>query len=208
MKAEVSKLMYEGKQVGIRVIFISDVRGKITPYRDISTDICKEVVSILKENIKDITLKSEPINGKYESRSNSIRFECDRYSQEVSDLNVFVNTIKFLQARDEAMVTVMSDFKHNIRTDILNVLRRKGIELAHSSEELFDTEDACYSCRFLGGYSAWSCEDEDEDICDADVLSNEICKVLHETIKAFNAKHHVEAYFLVDEKAWVYIYIN
>lgn len=206
MKAEVSKLMYEGKQVGIRVTFISDVRGRIYPDRDISTDICKEVVSVLKETVKDITLKSEPINGKYDSRSNSIRFKNDRYAQEVSSLDAFFDTIEFLQERDEAVVTVMSDFEHKIRTDILNVLRREGIELAHSSEERFDTEDACYSCRFLGGYSAWS--GNDEDICDADVLSNDVCRVLKNTIKAFNTKHNVEAYCSVGEKAWVYIYIN
>lgn len=100
MKAEVSKLVYEGKQVGTRITLVVGTKGKehkSTPYYDIRVDVCKDIVSELRQVINEIILKSEPIQGSCDSTENYIVFRDDMYAVELTSLEPLMEKIKDLK---------------------------------------------------------------------------------------------------------------
>lgn len=65
-------------------------------------------------------------------------------------------------------------------------------------------EDMCIEIRFLGGYDAWS---GDEDICDADILSPKIGKKVSSFVKGYCKNKGYKDFkieFSTSEKAWSY----
>ena len=78
-------------------------------------------------------------------------------------------------------------------------LRYYGVEIM---EEVDCSEDnlTCET-RFLGGYGAWS---GDEDLCDADTLDREVYKSVVSACKSFEEETGVKVSFCTGEKAWTY----
>lgn len=69
-------------------------------------------------------------------------------------------------------------------------------------EEVGYSEDSLtFETRFLGGYGAWS---GDEDICDADSLDREVYKAVVSACKSFEEETGVKVSFCTGEKAWTY----
>lgn len=78
-------------------------------------------------------------------------------------------------------------------------LKLYGIKLC---EEVGYSEDTLtFETRFLGGYGAWS---GDEDLCDADTLDKEVYKAVVSACKSFEENTGVKVSFHTGEKAWTY----
>lgn len=117
------------------------------------------------------------------------------------EMSVALKKVVALDKKKLDKIKVISgDFKGIIKRDIL-----RQLNVSNPTDEEYSLEELMYCCRFLGGFGAWS---GDEDICDADILDRKVMKELDRVVKAFNKKYKLNAYWTTGEKAWVYIYIR
>ena len=78
-------------------------------------------------------------------------------------------------------------------------LRHYGVKVM---EEVGYSEDnLTFETRFLGGYGAWS---GDEDLCDADTLDKEVYKAVVNACRSFEEETGIKVSFCTGEKAWTY----
>lgn len=81
-------------------------------------------------------------------------------------------------------------------------LKDKGIRNVGMEERLYDNSNKVgFSVRFLGGFDAWS---GDEDICDADVLDRKVGNLVRQACKEFEKETGVLVDFCTGEKARTY----
>lgn len=79
-------------------------------------------------------------------------------------------------------------------------LRQNGVKIFE--EEGYCVEDTLqFETRFLGGFGAWS---GDEDICDASVLDSSVRKAVRKACDEFTKQTGVAVSFCTGEKAWTY----
>lgn len=81
-------------------------------------------------------------------------------------------------------------------------LKDKGVRNVDMEEQFCDdSTEVGFSVRFLGGFDAWS---GDEDICDADVLDRKVGNLIKQACKEFEKSTGVSVSFCTGEKAWTY----
>lgn len=78
-------------------------------------------------------------------------------------------------------------------------LRHYGVRVME--EVGYSEETLTFETRFLGGYGAWS---GDEDLCDADTLDKEVYKAVVSACKSFEEETGIKVSFCTGEKAWTY----
>ena len=80
-------------------------------------------------------------------------------------------------------------------------LKDKGIRNVDRHEAFHDKlYSVGFRVRFLGGYDAWS--GDDEDMCDADILDEKVIKLVEKACREFEKSTGVSVSFYTTEKAW------
>lgn len=206
-----SELVYsETKEVlGVRYLFKLVVKNTVNNYKLLHVDVClgeennlvinfcnKANYSIQKVNPLFMRLK----NGMYVS-NNEYGVVSPNSTQELKDMLVAVS-------KKEKELVKMLSLKENSQQDncslMKSILKKKGVEFYQRDVE----EDLIgeLSIRFLGGYRAWS---GDEDICDADILNKNVLEKIESAERTFNATSTLfNVSFVTGEKAWTYFYFD
>lgn len=193
-----SRLSYNDQIVGIRINLNHGQK-----LYDIGTTL-----EVVENALKSYDLNYKRLNYIEEGRlkGNTIVFSNDNKAVELKSEVELRKLLRQLELRSKKLAKIKEDFRYIIQNDIevpLSVrLPLRGIK---SLEQNYDEKNLCYSCRFLGGFDAWS---GSEDICDADTLRDDVWKVLKSVVDKFNKKHQVNARVTVGEKAWIYIYVE
>lgn len=204
---DVGELRYEGKLIGHRILitYLGD-RAKVFARVDMHLDLkLKSTLERCKEQGLVVRPAGKAREGKFNERTGTVCFGNDQYFIEVQEAKSLIPMLKLAAGATEKLNKIRDNFEKIIRNKILRELSNRVIELASYQDERFDANELCYSCRFLGGFSAWS--GDDEDICDADKVSSNVTKALEEVLDEFNSNNGTGAYFQVGEKAWIYIFI-
>lgn len=189
-----TRLSYNNQVIGVRINLNHGQK-----LYDIGTTI-----ETVEEALKSYDLSYKKLSYIEEGRlkGNMLVFSNDNKAVELKSKEDLTKMLNQLSNYNKKLSEIKSDFKRIVRIDIENPLSKKGIT---SYEQEYDKDDLCYSCRFLGGFSAWS---GSEDICDADTLRDDVWKVLKSVVDKFNKKYKVNARVAVGEKAWIYVYVE
>lgn len=102
--------------------------------------------------------------------------------------------VKELQSKMSELKTLMNMFLRDLRREVP----------VPRDSDCVRVEDMCIEIRFLGGYDAWS---GDEDICDADILSPKVGNKVTSLTKGYCKKNGYKDFkieFSTSEKAWSY----
>lgn len=161
-------------------------------------------LEVVEKVLKSCDLNYKKLNYIEEGRlkGNTIVFSNDNKAVELKSKEELARVLKQFLNHNKKLTEIQSNFMNIILSNIEIPLAREGIT---SFEQEYNDKELCYSCRFLGGYDAWS---GSEDICDADILSDKVWKALKSVVDKFNKKYKVNARVVVGEKAWIYIYVE
>lgn len=189
-----TRLSYNNQVVGVRINLNHGQK-----LYDIGTTI-----ETVEEALKSYDLSYKKLNYIEEGRlkGNTIVFSNDNKAVELKSKEELARILKQFLNHSKKLIEIQSNFMNIILSNIEIPLAREGIT---SFEQEYNDKELCYSCRFLGGYDAWS---GSEDICDADILSDKVWKALKSVVDKFNKKYKVNARVVVGEKAWIYIYVE
>lgn len=198
-----SNLWYRGDIVGLR-LFIKDGLGDMLLF-DVGSDISNGVLSVLKNSNEFFINKELPgLNGQL--RGDKIYFGNDSWTKEINSVSEFNAILQNISKKASRYKSIRKNFKGFIKSEFLDKLKALGVRMPYSGDEEYDVSKLEYSCRFLGGFSEWS--GEEEDICDADTMSHFLRSSLDRVCDEFNKTHKdLECYCCNGEKAWVYINI-
>ena len=189
-----TRLSYNDQVVGVRINLNHGQK-----LYDIGTTL-----EVVEKILKSCDLNYKKLNYIEEGRlkGNTIVFSNDNKAVELKSKEELARILKHFLNHSKKLTEIQSNFMNIILSNIEIPLAREGIT---SFEQEYNDKELCYSCRFLGGYDAWS---GSEDICDADILSDKVWKALKSVVDKFNKKYKVNARVVVGEKAWIYIYVE
>lgn len=200
----------ETKEVlGVRYLFKLVVKDIVNDYKLLHVDVCLGEENNLVINFCNkanyTVRKAIPIfmrlkNGMYVS-NNEYGVVSPNSTQELKDMLVAVG-------KKEVELVKMLSLKENSQQDncnlMMGILKKKGIEFYQRDVKRNLTGEL--SIRFLGGFRAWS---GDEDICDADILNRNVLEKIESAVRTFNAKSTLfNVSFVTGEKAWTYFYFD
>ncbi len=200
----------ETKEVlGVRYLFKLVVKDIVNNYKLLHLDVCLGEENNLVINFCNranyAVQKAIPIfmrlkNGMYVS-NNEYGVVSPNSTQELKDMLVAVS-------KKEKELVKMISLKENSQQDncnlMMSILKKKDIEFYQNDVEKDLTGEL--SIRFLGGFKAWS---GDEDICDADILNRNVLEKIESAVRTFNAKSTLfNVSFVTGEKAWTYFYFD
>lgn len=189
-----TRLSYNNQVVGVRINLNHGQK-----LYDIGTTL-----EVVEKVLKSCDLNYKKLNYIEEGRlkGNTIVFSNDNKAVELKSKEELARILKQFLNHSKKLTEIQSNFMNIILSNIEIPLAREGIT---SFEQEYNDKELCYSCRFLGGYDAWS---GSEDICDADILSDKVWKALKSVVDKFNKKYKVNARVVVGEKAWIYVYVE
>lgn len=189
-----TRLSYNNRVVGVRINLNHGQK-----LYDIGTTL-----EVVEKVLKSCDLNYKKLNYIEEGRlkGNTIVFSNDNKAVELKSKEELARILKQFLNHSKKLTEIQSNFMNIILSNIEIPLAREGIA---SFEQEYNDKELCYSCRFLGGYDAWS---GSEDICDADIVSDDVWKALKSVVNKFNKKYKVNARVAVGEKAWIYIYVE
>ena len=118
---------------------------------------------------------------------------------EVGSISDFKRLMNKARKYEDALIAFQDKF-YETKEDIEYYLRSNGLYFDESM-----TDGNTLSLRFLGGYEAWS---GDEDICDADILDKKVGNKVMSLLKKYAKDHGLDIVFYTGEKAWSYIEVN
>lgn len=103
------------------------------------------------------------------------------------------------------VISFRGGYLSSLRADIVDdefipLLRKAGVYV-DISETRYDEDRLLFETRFIGGYDAWS---GDEDICDADVLDRSISNTISKVCTEFTKRTGIKVSWCTGEKAWSY----
>lgn len=190
----ITRLSYNNQVVGVRINLNHGQK-----LYDIGTTL-----EVVEKILKSCDLNYKKLNYIEEGRlkGNTIVFSNDNKAVELKSKEELARILKQFLNYSKKLTEIQSNFMNIILSNIEIPLAREGIT---SFEQEYNDKELCYSCRFLGGYDAWS---GSEDICDADILSDKVWKALKSVVDKFNKKYKVNARVVVGEKAWIYVYVE
>lgn len=189
-----TRLSYNNQVVGVRINLNHGQK-----LYDIGTTL-----EVVEKVLKSCDLNYKKLNYIEEGRlkGNTIVFSNDNKAVELKSKEELARILKQFLNHSKKLTEIQSNFMNIILSNIEIPLAREGIT---SFEQEYNDKELCYSCRFLGGYDAWS---GSEDICDADIVSDDVWKALKSVVDKFNKKYKVNARVAVGEKAWIYVYVE
>ena len=189
-----TRLSYNNQVVGVRINLNHGQK-----LYDVGTTL-----EVVENALKSYDLNYKKLNYIEEGRlkGNTIVFSNDNKAVELKSKEELARILKQFLNHSKKLTEIQSNFMNIILSNIEIPLAREGIT---SFEQEYNDKELCYSCRFLGGYNAWS---GSEDICDADILSDKVWKALKSVVDKFNKKYKVNARVAVGEKAWIYVYVE
>lgn len=189
-----TRLSYNNQVVGVRINLNHGQK-----LYDIGTTL-----EVVENALKSYDLNYKKLNYIEEGRlkGNTIVFSNDNKAVELKSKEELARILKQFLNHSKKLTEIQSNFMNIILSNIEIPLARDGIT---SFEQEYNDKELCYSCRFLGGYDAWS---GSEDICDADILSDKVWKALKSVVDKFNKKYKVNARVTIGEKAWIYVYVE
>lgn len=189
-----TRLSYNNQVVGVRINLNHGQK-----LYDIGTTL-----EVIEKVLKSCDLNYKKLNYIEEGRlkGNTIVFSNDNKAVELKSKEELARILKQFLNHSKKLTEIQSNFMNIILSNIEIPLAREGIT---SFEQEYNDKELCYSCRFLGGYNAWS---GSEDICDADTVSEDVWKALKSVVNKFNKKYKVNARVAVGEKAWIYVYVE
>ena len=189
-----TRLSYNNQVVGVRINLNHGQK-----LYDIGTTL-----EVVEKVLKSCDLNYKKLNYIEEGRlkGNTIVFSNDNKAVELKSKEELARVLKQFLNHSKKLTEIQSNFMNIILSNIEIPLARGGIT---SFEQEYNDKELCYSCRFIGGYDAWS---GSEDICDADILSDKVWKALKLVVDKFNKKYKVNARVVVGEKAWIYVYVE
>lgn len=200
----------ETKEVlGVRYLFKLVVKDIVNDYKLLHVDVCLGEENNLVINFCNkanyAVRKAIPIfmrlkNGMYVS-NNEYGVVYPNFTQELKDMLVAVG-------KKEVELVKMLSLKENSQQDncnlMMGILKKKGIEFYQRDVKRDLIGEL--SIRFLGGFRAWS---GDEDICDADILNRNVLEKIMSAERTFNATSTLfNVSFVTGEKAWTYFYFD
>lgn len=200
----------ETKEVlGVRYLFKLVVKDIVNNYKLLHVDVCLGEENNLVINFcnkanysihKAIPIFMRLKNGMYVS-NNEYGVVSPNSTQELKDMLVAVS-------KKEVELVKMLSLKENSQQDncnlMMGILKKKGIEFYQRDVKRNLTGEL--SIRFLGGFGAWS---GDEDICDADILNRNVLEKIESAVRTFNATSTLfNVSFVTGEKAWTYFYFD
>jgi len=204
---DVSELTLEGVLVGHRLLvtYLGSI-NKIFSRVDLrlTSDFESFLVDAHGMGI-EVRRAGNQIEGKPDKEQCMIYFGNDSYFIELDKSVELVPILKVAHLASERLKPILKDFEIIIRKDLLFFLYSRGVELSDKSDEVFDANNLCYSCRFLGGTDAWSGYN---DICEEGTLNKKVLNALIICLDDFNEKYKVTAYYSMGEKGWIYIYVR
>lgn len=192
-------LTLDGETIGYRYCLNFDDNREYT--WDMEFDIAKKFEKAIL-NVCSSIQKGKSIAGK--EVDGVFRTSWERGVSEIDSTDTLKKMLKEFSVKAEAYAKLKSDAELYI-SKLKRSLRNEGI----SYEDGREMEDGlCFSCRFIGGFGAWSgCE---EDICDADVLDRKVASRVDKVVKGLKkelGKGH-DIYWTTGEKAWTYFYFR
>lgn len=189
-----TRLSYNNQVVGVRINLNHGQK-----LYDVGTTL-----EVVENALKSYDLNYKKLNYIEEGRlkGNTIVFSNDNKAVELKSKEELARVLKQFLNHSKKLTEIQSNFMNIILSNIEIPLAREGIT---SFEQEYNDKELCYSCRFIGGYDAWS---GSEDICDADILSDKVWKALKLVVDKFNKKYKVNARVVVGEKAWIYVYVE
>lgn len=194
-----SDLTLDGETIGYRYGINFDEDRQYT--WDMEFDVAKKFEKVIS-NICSTLEKGRPIAGK--EVDGVFRTSWERGVSEIDSAETLKKMLKEFSVKAEAYAKLKSDAEVYI-SKLKRALRNEGIGYEDGREMEGGT---CFSCRFIGGYGAWS--GAEEDICDADVLDRAVAKrintVVDEVRKQLDSKHKLT--WNTGEKAWTYFYFE
>lgn len=118
---------------------------------------------------------------------------------EIDSINCLEGQLSLLFAKAKVYAQMQEKFNEWV-SDLTNQLRMAQIPYESST---IDHENMVFSCRFIGGYSAWS---GDEDLCDACILDRKVSSQLDSIMAKIQRllPRNIELYGNTGEKAWYY----
>lgn len=198
-KAVLIKLYYNNEIVGTRLnINNSSNRLYDTPF---DLEVVEGILDKYNFSHK-VSRHVEKGKLKKQGKDKIISFDNDFLAVEMSSIKELSKVLEHSSNYGKLLQSIANDFGIIISKDIESPLRHLGFT---SKEQQYDYNNLVYACRFLGGFSAWF---SSEDVCDSSILNSKVKDALDSVLKQFNKKYGVNAYFVIGEKAWIYIYIK
>lgn len=192
-------LTLDGETIGYRYLINFDENREYN--WDMEFDIAKKFEKAILNVCSSIT-KGKPIAGK--EVDGVFRTSWERGVSEIDSADTLKKSLKEFSVKAENYAKLKSDAEFYI-SKLKRALRREGLGW---KEDIEMEGGTCFSCRFIGGFGAWS--GADEDICDADVLDRAVAKrintVVAEVRKQLDSKHKLT--WNTGEKAWTYFYFE
>lgn len=192
-------LTLDGETIGYRYLIDFDENREYN--WDMEFDIAKKFEKAILNVCSSIT-KGKPIAGK--EVDGVFRTSWERGVSEIDSADTLKKSLKEFSVKAENYAKLKSDAEFYI-SKLKRALRREGLGWKEGREMEGGT---CFSCRFIGGFGAWS--GAEEDICDADVLDRKVgavIKMVVDSLKKELGKGH-DLYWTTGEKAWVYFYFR
>lgn len=191
-------LVLDGKVIGKRYAILYGESAYNAEYKwDVDISNCKHIEKFFGNGNIKITdcqdIVGRVVDGMFVTRSEWGVVELEDLTAIKKALKDMSNSFeKYLRLRNQ-----FSDLASQLRVD----LKRQGISWMESQEDL---DKLSWSCRFIGGFGAWS--SSGEDICDAEVLDNKVGRVIDNVVKEFRKSldKNVELHWQTGEKAWCY----
>lgn len=193
----------ERVDVGWRFKFLRRIGYKSETYIQLDTDstaVCDYISLYADEhNMTKYTFSSIEgvvVNGIFTTRSEDNAYEVTEKNIK-SVLEKITKSNSVWLKKNEG---IQDSFTYYI-SELKSLLKDNNVSL--SSESNVKEDDLCYATRFIGGFDAWS---GDEDICDAEILDGKVRKNIQKAIREFNKRHKgtIRVDYFTSEKAWTY----
>lgn len=133
--------------------------------------------------------------------------EIDGVFRTDQEIGVFeIDSIKCLEGQLSllfAKANIYSQFQEKFDEWVSNLKTQLSISQISYESGTIDRDNMVFSCRFIGGYRAWS---GDEDLCDAYILDSEVSSKLDSIMSKIQRllPRNIELYGNTGEKAWYY----
>lgn len=192
-------LSLEEETIGYRYLIYFD--ENIEYIWDMEFDIAKKFEKAILNLCSSIT-KGVPLAGK--EVDGVFRTSWERGVSEIDSVDTLKKSFKEFSVKAERYAKfklVAEDYIPKLKM----ALRHEGLGW-QEDEEMKD--GVCFSCRFIGGFDAWS--GAEEDVCDADVLDRKVVAIIKRVVDSFKKElgKGQDLYWTTGEKAWVYFYFR
>ena len=189
-------LILDGEEIGCRyLIFFGDDRKYAW---DMDGSVEPTLLRCFKKN--DISIHAgKPITGFMDGNIFKTRSEWG--VTEIDSVDTLKTSLKGMTDLYQKYLLLVEKFEVYVAR-LKTKLRDNGV--SGWLESRVDYDRLTWSCRFIGGFGAWS--SAGEDICDAEVLDNKVGRVIDNVVKELRKTldKNVELYWQTGEKAWCY----